>query len=118
MDAGAQMQALMQIIGSTPQVAMDIQRQLAAGAGPFSLQTMQVGHALLLLVGLILARLVLGLCGCAQLVKASCTAQSGDPGSGSGRKDQDTPMKGEDHAGLTEEDIQLRRIKACLCTAS
>ena len=46
MDAGAQMQALMQIIGSTPQVAMDIQRQLAAGAGPFSLQTMQVGHAL------------------------------------------------------------------------
>ncbi|CAK0773671.1 hypothetical protein CVIRNUC_004090 [Coccomyxa viridis] len=78
MDAGAQMQALMQIIGSTPQVAMDIQRQLAAGAGPFSLQTMQ----------------------------------SGDPGSGSGRTDQDTPMKGEDHAGLTEEDIQLRRIKA------
>ena len=26
-------------------------------------------------------------------------------------------MKGEDHAGLTEEDIQLRRIKARLCTA-
>ena len=26
-------------------------------------------------------------------------------------------MKGEDHAGLTEEDIQLRRIKAWLRTA-
>lgn len=43
MDPGAQahMQALMQIIGGTPQ-AMEIQRQLAAGAGPFSLQGIQV----------------------------------------------------------------------------
>lgn len=46
MDAGAQMQALMQIIGSTPQ-AMEIQRQLAAGAGPFSLQNIQVCKAVL-----------------------------------------------------------------------
>ena len=35
------MQALMQIIGGTPQ-AMEIQRQLAAGAGPFNLQGIQV----------------------------------------------------------------------------
>ena len=43
-DAGAaQMQALMQIIGNaTPQAAMEIQRQLTAGAGPFTLQGMQV----------------------------------------------------------------------------
>ena len=69
------------------------------------------------LVRLINAWLDLKICGHAQLVKASCTAQSGDPGSGSGRTDQDTPMKGGAQAGLTEEDIQLRRIKAWLCTA-
>ncbi len=47
-DANTQMQALMQILGagSTPQAAMEIQRQLTAGAGPFTLQGMQVGHSL------------------------------------------------------------------------
>ena len=47
-DAGAaQMQALMQIIGNaTPQAAMEIQRQLTAGAGPFTLQGMQVSALL------------------------------------------------------------------------
>ncbi|CAL5218737.1 g452 [Coccomyxa viridis] len=79
-DAGAaQMQALMQIIGNaTPQAAMEIQRQLTAGAGPFTLQGMQ----------------------------------GSDPGSGSGRTDQDTTGKGDDSLALTEEDLQARRVKA------
>ena len=37
--------------------------------------------------------------------------QGSDPGSGSGRTDQDTTGKGDENLALTEEDLQARRIK-------
>ncbi len=40
--------------------------------------------------------------------------QGSDPGSGSGRTDQDTPLKGDDNPALTDEDLQMRRIKVSL----
>lgn len=37
--------------------------------------------------------------------------QGSEPGSGSGRTDQDTPVKADDNPAVNDEDQQLRRIK-------
>ena len=114
-DAGAaQMQALMQIIGNaTPQAALEIQRQLTAGAGPFTLQGMQVPSSHLLMGAPHPPTPSLM---CAQSAGLSTRAilrvvQGSDPGSGSGRTDQDAAGKGDENLALTEEDLQARRIK-------
>lgn len=119
-DAGAaQMQALMQIIGNaTPQAALEIQRQLTAGAGPFTLQGIQVPFPLAY------GRVILQThhrCALNHLVSAPSQyrgfVQGSDPGSGSGRTDQDTIGKGDENLALTEEDLQARRIKVSGCDA-
>ena len=113
----------MQIIGNaTPQAAMEIQRQLTAGAGPFTLQGMQVAPPLaharqyLSLPPMCAPPSASGACG-GSVPSVNSPMQGSDPGSGSGRTDQDAMGKGDDNLALTDEDLQARRIKVTACNA-
>ena len=51
----------------------------------------------------------------AYLCEHECPVQGSDPGSGSGRTDQDATGKGEENLALTDEDLQARRIRVSGC---